>query len=232
MINKTSKDCCEKTEGNGSSRGFWQGIIFGILPHTFCILFVISSIIGATGGSLFLQKFIIIPYLFQVLVAVSFVFATLSAVIYLRRADLLSFSGMKQKWKYLVTMYSITIAINLLLFYVIIPFAGGVGTANFRAADHQLVQNQVLAKVQTIEMDQTGAGYVPRNFTVKVNQPVRWLIHSKSRSCAASINAPEFGISQELVNGDNIVEFTPKTTGSFAFSCFMGMYRGNILVVE
>jgi len=32
--------------------------------------------------------------------------------------------------------------------------------------------------------------------------------------------------------GDNVIEFTPTQTGTFQYSCWMGMIFGNITVVE
>lgn len=213
--------------------GFWQGILYGIIPHTFCILFVVLSIVGATGGAVFLRRFFVFPYLFQLLVVISFVFATISATFYLRRNGILSWSGIKRKWKYLSIMYGTTIAINLLMFYVVFPAVGNIRTnasTNSSNSNNVVAEQPVSPEVQQIEMDQIGSGYRPNSFTVKMGKPVRWLIHSKSRSCSASIYAPKLNISQDLQPGDNVIEFTPKEAGTFSFSCYMGMYRGTIKV--
>lgn len=233
MKKTTPKDCCTPNGISKENRGIVQGILFGILPHTFCILFVVFSVIGATSGSIFLRRFLVVPYLFQILVIISLIFATISAAFYLRRIGYLSLLGIKKKWKYLSIMYSVTLAINLLLFFIIIPAAGNLGSAKQNISENtKEIPSQVVAGEQVIEMDQSGSGYSPSSFTVKANQPVRWIIHSKSQSCAASVSAPKLGISEQLNLGDNIIEFTPKSSGTFAFSCFMGMYRGSIKVVE
>lgn len=232
MKKTVPNDCCAPNGIPKENRGIVQGILFGILPHTFCILFVVFSVIGATSGSIFLRRFLVVPYLFQILVVISLIFATLSAAFYLKRSGCLSLSGIKKKWKYLSIMYSVTLAINLLLFYIIIPAAGNFGSPKQNISENTNVPSQVVVGEQVIEMDQNGSGYSPSSFTVKANIPVRWVIHSKSQSCSASINAPKLGISEQLNSGDNIIEFTPKNSGTFAFSCFMGMYRGEIRVVE
>ncbi|MDP1538976.1 MAG: hypothetical protein Q8M00_03025, partial [bacterium] len=64
-----------------------------------------------------------------------FVFATISAVIYLKKNTILSFLGIKRKWKYLLTLYGTTIGINLLLFMVVFPIAANFNSgAGFRTA--------------------------------------------------------------------------------------------------
>ena len=224
------KECCTSPTTSQSS-GLLRGVLFGILPHTFCILFIVFSIIGATGGVVFIQRFFTVPYLFQILIAMSFVFAALSAVFYLKRSGNLSMAGIKKKWKYLTIMFSTTVAVNLILFYIVLPGIGNIKSDkdnNIASATSNIEQNN--QEVQVIEMDQSGGGYTPSQFTVKANKPVKWIIHSKSQSCSASIKVTALGILKELNPGDNIIEFTPKEAGRVAFSCNMGMYPGIIKV--
>ncbi len=85
---------------------------------------------------------------------------------------------------------------------------------------------------QVVRMDQVGAGYRPNSFTIKQGIPVKWIITSKSQSCAASIYSNKLNIRQNLTPGENIIEFTSKETGKINFSCAMGMYRGSFNVIE
>jgi hypothetical protein len=43
---------------------------------------------------------------------------------------------------------------------------------------------------------------------------------------------PEYNIEVRFKTGDNVVEFTPTKTGRFPYSCWMGMIRSSITVVE
>lgn len=86
--------------------------------------------------------------------------------------------------------------------------------------------------VQIVRMDQVGAGYKPNKFTIKKGIPVKWIINSKSQSCAASIYSNKLNIHQSLEPGENIIEFTPTTVGKIPFSCSMGMYTGTFNVIE
>ncbi|MHB1355053.1 MAG: hypothetical protein ACYCZF_03640 [Anaerolineae bacterium] len=102
-------------------KGLIQGIIFGLVPHTFCILFVVLSIVGAATATTLLKRLLYLPYFFQIIVALAFVFAGISSVFYLRRNGLLSWAGARFKWKYLTTMFATTIGVNLLFFLVVFP---------------------------------------------------------------------------------------------------------------
>lgn len=225
-------DCCKpKTDTEiEESSGFWAGILYGILPHTFCILFVVLSVIGATTGAVFLKKFIFVPNLFVYLVILSFFFATLSAFFYLKKNRYLSIAGMKKKWKYLTILFLTTIIVNVGLIYFIIPAAANVKKNNTTTPPPATAPSE---NVQTIEMDQLGGGYKPNQFTIKKNVPVRWVINSKSPyACSATIYSKKLGINQDLKPGINIIEFTPKETGEISFSCLMGMYSGKFIVVN
>lgn len=114
------KSCCQK-EGK-EKKGFLTGFLAGILPHTFCLLFIIFSVLGATTATTLLKPLLLNRYFFYLLIAISFLFATLSAIIYLKRNEILSFSGIKRKWKYLSILYGTTIFVNLLFFMVIFPY--------------------------------------------------------------------------------------------------------------
>lgn len=131
---KKQKDCCEKEKPKDEKKGFFSGILYGILPHTFCIFFIVFSIVGATTATLFFKKVLLIPFLLQILIGLSFVFATLSAIIYLKRNDTLSSHGVKRKWKYLLVLYSTTVLVNLLFFTVIFPKVANLNINSTKSA--------------------------------------------------------------------------------------------------
>jgi hypothetical protein len=112
-------DCCQPVEKKG--KGLFAGVLYGLIPHTFCIAFILLSVIGATAAATLLRSILLVPYLFQMMIGLSLAFATLSAVMYLRRQGYLSLAGARTKWRYLSLLYGTTIAINLLLFLVVFP---------------------------------------------------------------------------------------------------------------
>lgn len=102
-------------------KGILKGVLYSLLPHTFCIAFIVVSVIGSVFATALFKQFLVIPYFFTFLVIISFVLATFSAFIYLKRADCLCVSGIKRKWKYLATLYSTMILINLAMFTLVFP---------------------------------------------------------------------------------------------------------------
>lgn len=74
------------------------------------------------------------------------------------------------------------------------------------------------------------------NITVEMGTPVKWTINAPDGSingCNNRINIQEYGISNySFESGDNVIEFTPTSTGTFQYSCWMGMIRGSVTVVE
>lgn len=65
--------------------------------------------------------------------------------------------------------------------------------------------------------------------------PVEWTIIADETSlngCNNEIVLPAFGQQVKLNQGVNTIIFTPEKTGSFLYSCWMGMLRNTITVVE
>ncbi|MDR2618330.1 MAG: sulfite exporter TauE/SafE family protein [Treponema sp.] len=71
--------------------------------------------------------------------------------------------------------------------------------------------------------------------TVQAGIPVKWTINAPQGSingCNNQAIIREYGIEIRFRPGDNVVEFTPTKTGTFRYSCWMGMIRSSITVVE
>ena len=87
--------------------------------------------------------------------------------------------------------------------------------------------------VQTVTTKLSSGEYKP--IVVEKGIPVKWIIKAEAKDingCNNKIIIQEFNIEKKLVVGDNIIEFTPLESGSFTFSCWMGMIRSNIRVVD
>lgn len=143
------KSCCQNPHRE-QTKSFWSGLLYGLIPHTFCIAFIILSIIGATTATVFLKRLLTLPYFFEILIGLSLVFATLSAVFYLKRLESLSFTGVKKKWRYLAILYGMTLVINLLFFMVIFP-----KLANFNSVKNQpkVLSQKMMALPVTLSVD-------------------------------------------------------------------------------
>lgn len=87
---------------------------------------------------------------------------------------------------------------------------------------------------QNVKTTFTDFGYSPTTFTVKAGVPVHWEVDSagKAGGCRSSFLVPKLKISESVVNGVSVFDFTPDTPGTYAFSCGMGMYRGSFSVVS
>ncbi len=71
--------------------------------------------------------------------------------------------------------------------------------------------------------------------TVQVGIPVKWTINAPQgsiNSCNDRMSIPEYNIEYQFRAGDNVIEFTPTKVGKFQYTCWMGMIRSYITVVE
>lgn len=73
------------------------------------------------------------------------------------------------------------------------------------------------------------------DITVKAGMPVKWIINAPKGSingCNYKIYIQEYGIEYSFKEGENVIEFTPSKAGKFKYTCWMGMIRATISVVE
>lgn len=86
---------------------------------------------------------------------------------------------------------------------------------------------------QIIDTTFTSRRYAP--ITVQAGIPVKWTIKVEPGNltgCNNAILIPKFKIRQRLQVGETVVEFTPTETGTISYSCWMGMIRSVITVVD
>jgi sulfite exporter TauE/SafE/copper chaperone CopZ/plastocyanin domain-containing protein len=78
------------------------------------------------------------------------------------------------------------------------------------------------------------AGRYPA-ITVQQGIPVKWTINAPQGSingCNNRMIIREYRIEHRFTPGENVIEFTPDRAGKFSYSCWMGMIRSSITVVE
>jgi sulfite exporter TauE/SafE/plastocyanin len=111
---------------------------------------------------------------------------------------------------------------------------GGVGASPSANAPVAVISSYGSDAVQEITTSLTKYGrYSP--ITVKAGVPVKWTIHADPgtvNGCNNAILIPSFNIQQKLKVGDTVVEFTPTKPGTYRYSCWMGMIRSTITVVD
>lgn len=153
------QSCCQKEiPENLEKRGLFSGLIYGIIPHTFCIAFILFSVIGATTAASLLKPFLLNHYFLYILIAISFIFATISAAVYLKRNESLSVKGLKSKWRYLSILYGTTILVNFLFFLVIFPALTNMDFNHIKATANN--ENIVFGSL-ALEVDIPCSGHAP-----------------------------------------------------------------------
>jgi hypothetical protein len=88
-------------------------------------------------------------------------------------------------------------------------------------------------EVQIVNSTLSARGYPA--ITVTVGTPVRWIINAPRNSitgCNNRMLISEYGIEHSFTFGENIIEFFPEKVGKFQYTCWMGMIRSTITVVE
>lgn len=132
---------------------------------------------------------------------------------------------------------------NLLKFSAILVIILGVGmiSRGMSLSGFNTVlastQNANVAKidgnVQTVSIELGSNSYQP--IVVQKGIPVRFIINAEQENingCNNAVVIPQFNIQKELKAGENIIEFLPEQTGTISYSCWMGMIRSSIKVVD
>lgn len=146
------ENCCRPSRPY--RKNLWSGIVYGLIPHTFCIAFFVLSLIGAAGGATLAKRFLLLPHFFLFLTLISLLFATLAAFFYLKRSSCYNPKGLRKKYKYICALYATTIATNILVAYVIMPIF-----ANGSAKPIENVQSQL--SIADIEVQIPCPGHAP-----------------------------------------------------------------------
>ena len=86
--------------------------------------------------------------------------------------------------------------------------------------------------VQKATVSLTEKGYEPTSLKLRRGTPAQiTFIRKVSATCATQIVIPDYDIKRDLpLNVPVQAEFTPKKSGTFAFTCGMGMLRGSLVV--
>nr|WP_294488826.1 sulfite exporter TauE/SafE family protein [uncultured Anaerosporobacter sp.] len=112
--------------------------------------------------------------------------------------------------------------------FIDLPFISG--TSNNEGSESSVI---VKEGVQVIHSTLSPGSYPP--ITVQAGMPVKWVIDAPKGSingCNYKLYINEYGIEHQFKSGENIIEFTPTKSGTFNYSCWMGMIRGTIAVRE
>jgi sulfite exporter TauE/SafE len=77
-----------------------------------------------------------------------------------------------------------------------------------------------------------GSGYSPHVIQAKAGQPITLVVKSQDLyTCAQGMVFPKLGIQQQLPpNGTTTIQIPAQPAGTLAYTCSMGMYRGQISI--
>ena len=112
---------------------------------------------------------------------------------------------------------------------------GGASAAATSAAGARTASANVTVDngVQTVRMTQGSDGYAPADTVLYAGMPTTWLIEGTSQyDCSAALRVPTLGVSVNLAQGANTVQLPAMKAGTVHFTCVMGMYSGNLVVVD
>ncbi len=87
--------------------------------------------------------------------------------------------------------------------------------------------------VQVVEAQLKSSGYP--SIAVQKGVPVQFNLVADDATingCNETVELSAYGVEKRLQAGDNIIEFTPDRTGTITYTCWMGMIRGSIAVVD
>lgn len=86
---------------------------------------------------------------------------------------------------------------------------------------------------QILTTYQDGGGYSPGNVSIYAGTRTHWIVKSSTTGgCAASMVVPSLGIQVRLHVGSNTIELPAMASGTLDYSCAMGMYGGQITIVD
>lgn len=155
--------CCTEEKNpqlsNKQSKSCLMGLLYGFLPHCGCLAFIIGSIFGVTFLTQLTKPLLANKYFFPGLIILSLTLATLSSLLYLKKQNLLSVGGARQKWKYLTLMYGATVGVNLLFFMFIFPWLAGFPTLDTLTANSPTPINALSSL--TLNVNIPCSGHVP-----------------------------------------------------------------------
>ncbi len=87
--------------------------------------------------------------------------------------------------------------------------------------------------IQTFGLGVRGTQYSPAEIRVKQGTKVRIEGDTNTLTgCMSTVNIDGYGISKRIQAGDNVIEFTADTAGTFPIHCNMGMGNGKLVVED
>ncbi|MDD2378049.1 MAG: sulfite exporter TauE/SafE family protein [Bacilli bacterium] len=110
----------------------------------------------------------------------------------------------------------------------------GIDISNiFKPNYDNYLKSEIIDDYQVIEFDLSYGGY--QDIIVQKDIPIKMIINASNNSltgCNNGIKINAFDIERDILLGENIIEFTADKTGIYTYTCWMGMLKNNIVVVD
>jgi len=137
------------------------------------------------------------------------------------------------KFNQVINLISGALVVFFALYQLASSFLTYYPLAHFPKDNINTYLPQIVNGKQILKMSVSSVGYSPTKLQVKNQIPVSWEVLGEDiLGCQGTFQAPKAGIAlTQLRQGLNKFEFTPREKGIIAFSCSMGMYRGEIEVI-
>ncbi|MBU0648220.1 sulfite exporter TauE/SafE family protein [Patescibacteria group bacterium] len=156
---------------------------------------------------------------------------------------LIGLSSVKIMEKPHLSNYFLKVAGFLVLFFALFNINSQLNVLGLPSLNNITIESQsdqkedfkIVDGKQLVNMQASAYGYSPDYIKLKTGVPVEWIINSKGVSgCTNAIIAPGLieGSVSLVNNQETVVEFTPKSSGKYKFSCWMGMVTGVFEVVD
>ncbi len=113
------------------------------------------------------------------------------------------------------------------------PFSSASGGQLSSSSQLRGSKAEIVDGVQVVTTTLASGRYEP--IVVQAGIPVQWNLQAEAgdiNGCNNRIVIPEYDLEKPLKPGDNVIEFTPDKSGVVPYSCWMGMIRSQITVVD
>ena len=113
-------------------------------------------------------------------------------------------------------------------------FGGNAALANGtnEKPNNHAIKKAAAAHPKTVRITVSKRGFSPSSINVEEGYPVTLIFKRKDKQgCGNKVVFPSLNITKNLPVGKPVtVQITPERSGDIAFTCGMGMYKGNIVV--
>lgn len=200
---------------------FYIGLLSGLMP---CGPLQIVQLYALGTQSIFYGALSMLIFALGT-VPLLFAFGALNSIINKKYANRI----LKLSAVFVIVLGVVMIGRGLALSNIYVPLPGGSINVSSGAAGAAKIEGHVQKVATSIKSD----SYPP--IIVQRGIPVQWTIHADEdqlNECNNEITIPKFKIDMKLQEGDNLIEFTPQETGEYVYTCWMGMIKSKITVVD